>query len=271
MSDIATEAVDPPTEEWRTYDEFAAGIDTYRLPNVSLAGTQLHVRGDDGSVLDLVFGVDRVTWSAVGTLVSAESATDPYDAVAVRDDVVFVNLPLESRERTALTLVFSTATHRAIVVRSHIGADGDEGSPQVTQEFVAAVTGAGAPVRDAPRPEPRPHRQAQRLSLQPSAPLRARLPVEPAVLLAVPRGRAARARRHGPVDGLEVRGRPLPVLLPRVPDRGGQRVAARPRLPAAHDRDLPRPQRRRRRRALRAPAATSTRSGSVDYPDVQPI
>ena len=76
--------------------------------------------------------------------------TDPYDAVAVRDDVVFVNLPLESRERTALTLVFSTRTHRAIVIRSHIEAEAVEGTPQVTQQFGAATTGAGAPSGEVP-------------------------------------------------------------------------------------------------------------------------
>ena len=35
-----TETHDPALDEWRTYDEFAAGIDTYRLPTVSLAGTR---------------------------------------------------------------------------------------------------------------------------------------------------------------------------------------------------------------------------------------
>ena len=34
-----TAAADPSGDEWRTYDEFAAGIDTYRLPNASLAGS----------------------------------------------------------------------------------------------------------------------------------------------------------------------------------------------------------------------------------------
>jgi hypothetical protein len=155
MTDTATAgpvipASDPSGEEWRTYDEFAAGIDTYRLPNASLAGMTLQLNGDDGTVLDLAFTDDRVTWSAWGPVLTEDGATDPYDAVAVRDDVLFVNLPLESRERTALTLVFSTRTHRGIVVLSNIEAEATEGSPQVTQQFVAAFTGAGAPSGEVP-------------------------------------------------------------------------------------------------------------------------
>jgi len=145
-----TAAADPSGEEWRTYDEFAAGIDTYRLPNASLEGTTLQLNGDDGTVLDLAFTGERVTWSARGPLLTEDGATDPYDAVAVRDDVLFVNLPLESRERTALTVIFSTRTHRAVVVLSHIGAEAGEGTPQVTQQFVAATTGAGTPSGEVP-------------------------------------------------------------------------------------------------------------------------
>lgn len=40
MTDTAVPA-DAALDQWRTYDEFAAGIDTYRLPNASLAGVEL--------------------------------------------------------------------------------------------------------------------------------------------------------------------------------------------------------------------------------------
>jgi len=140
-------------DEWRTYDEFAAGIDTYRLPNVDLSGTSLTLALDDGQTLALDFGSPKgsadwqVAWSGLGA-----SGTDPYDAVAVRDDVVFVNLPLASREREALTVVYSTTTHRATVVRSRIAADAVEGTPQVGQEFWSATTGAGEPTGEVPGP-----------------------------------------------------------------------------------------------------------------------
>jgi hypothetical protein len=138
-----TDITDPATDEWRTYDEFAAGIDTYRLPNTDLAGTRLALTLDDGSRLDLAFEADHVVWNGV---------RDPYDAVAVRDDVVFVNLPLTSREREAITVVYSTTTHRALVAVSRIGERDVEGEPRVKQEFHAAVTDRGVPTGAAPAP-----------------------------------------------------------------------------------------------------------------------
>ncbi|GAA4477935.1 MoaF C-terminal domain-containing protein [Microbacterium panaciterrae] len=158
MSDEVTSSVadpipaaDPALDEWRTYDEFAAGIDTYRLPNVDLDGTTLTLTLDDGESLSLTFGPSTgsgtVTWAGLGA-----SGTDPYDAVAVRDDVVFVNLPLESREREALTVVYSTTTHRATVIRSRIAAEAVEGVPQVGQEFWAATSDGGEPSGEVPGP-----------------------------------------------------------------------------------------------------------------------
>ncbi|MFJ3957354.1 MoaF C-terminal domain-containing protein [Arthrobacter sp. NPDC090010] len=146
-----TALIEPDAEEWRTYDEFAAGIDTYRLPNVDLSGTVLDIALDGGTAVHLAFEGDRVTWNATGDL-DEPGATDPYDAVAVRDDVVFVNLPLESREREALTLVYSTATHRATLVRSQISAEATEGTPQVGQTFWAGTVGEEEPSGEVPGP-----------------------------------------------------------------------------------------------------------------------
>jgi hypothetical protein len=141
---------DPALDEWRTYDEFAAGIDTYRLPNTAMAGTSLRIALDGGTTLALVFGADAVTWTATGGY--AASGTDPYDAVAVRDGVVFVNLPLASREREALTIVYSTFSHRALAALSHISDEDVEGTPRVTQRFWAGVTDRGTPTGEAPAP-----------------------------------------------------------------------------------------------------------------------
>lgn len=144
MTDIST---DPTLDAWRTYDEFAAGIDTYRLPNTLLAGTALTLTLDDDTTLALRFDADAVTWSGFDA-----SGTDPYDAVRAREDIVFVNIPLESREREAITIVFSTTTHRATVVRSRIAAEAVEGTPQVGQDFWAATTDAGPASGEVPGP-----------------------------------------------------------------------------------------------------------------------
>ena len=149
-------AKDPALEQWRSYDEFAAGIDTYRLPNISLTGTRLAISLQNGATdsvrLDLSFDADAVTWEAHGAIEVPPGTRDPYDAIAVRDDVIFVNLPLTSREREALTLVYSTTTHRALAVHSEIAEAPTEGAPQVSQRFWAGVTSRGAASGDAPAP-----------------------------------------------------------------------------------------------------------------------
>lgn len=136
-------------DEWATYSEFAAGIDTYRLPNVSLDGQRLELTLDDGSSLTAELGAATATWSATGSI-NAASLTDPYDAVRVRDDVYFLKLPLESRNREAVTVVWSERTGRAIVTHSHIAAERVEGEPQVKQDFHAATLAGHTPSGDVP-------------------------------------------------------------------------------------------------------------------------
>ncbi|WP_258566575.1 molybdenum cofactor biosynthesis F family protein [Leucobacter luti] len=169
-----TTAADPA--KWRSYDEFAAGIDTFRLPDVSLAGVELALTLDDGTVIALAFSEETVRWSATAAASALGNASDagnagdagessasdaistdgelvdPYDAVRVREDVVFVHLPLESREREALSIVYSDTTHRALVTRSLIGPEGSGAEPRVGQRFWSAVTGAGSPTGEVPAP-----------------------------------------------------------------------------------------------------------------------
>lgn len=141
---------DAAGEEWKSYDDFAAGIDTFRKPNVSFAGTKLAVAFGSASTLTLSFLDDEtVQWSATGEIAEA-SATDPYDAVEARTGVFFVNLPLTSREREAITVMFTRSTNRAIVIHSAIAPERVEGTPQVGQRFWAGTTNEGT----AAGPEP---------------------------------------------------------------------------------------------------------------------
>ncbi|WP_125615427.1 MoaF C-terminal domain-containing protein [Specibacter cremeus] len=141
---------DPAGEQWRNYDEFAAGIDTYRLPNTNLDGQALGLTLGDGTTISLAFDAGHVTWAADGAISAAPGTRDPYDAVAVRPDVIFLNLPLASREREAVTIVYSTTTHRAVVTHSVIGDAGVEGTPRVGQRFFAGVTDRGPATGDVP-------------------------------------------------------------------------------------------------------------------------
>lgn len=143
---------DPASEDWRTYDEFAADIDTYRLPKADLAGTSLLLTLDDRSTLSLAFDDEAVSWAGSGAIVSPAGARDPYDAVRVRDDVLFVSLPLITVEREAVTVVFSTSTHRALVVHTVIGDAEIEGVPRVQQTFWSATTDQGEPAGEPPGP-----------------------------------------------------------------------------------------------------------------------
>lgn len=143
---------DPATEQWRTYDEFAAGIDTYRLPNVDLTGTKLAIALDDGTRLELDFGTETVTWKATGSLTVVPGTRDPYDAVAVREDVIFLNLPLSSVERESVTIVYSKTTHRVALTHSVISAAAIEGTPQVLQYFHAGTTDSGEATGEVPGP-----------------------------------------------------------------------------------------------------------------------
>ena len=156
MTEISNDRLDAaPADEWRSYDEFAAGIDTYRLPGADLSGEAITIVLDAGPTIRLEFlDAKTVSWSSDGDLASPHPATDPYDAVKIRDDVFFVNLAFSSRSREAVTIVYSTSTGRALAVHSVIQADHDDDVPQVTQQFWAghvkgAVTGqAPAASRD---------------------------------------------------------------------------------------------------------------------------
>lgn len=139
------------TDEWRSYDEFAAGIDTYRLPNADLSGQTLTVALAHGPTISLEFlDAERVSWTADGVFSTDSATVDPYDAVAVRDDVVYLNVPFTSRAREALTLVYSTTTRRALGVHSVIQPEHADDVPQVTQEFWAGALQGGTPSGDAP-------------------------------------------------------------------------------------------------------------------------
>lgn len=140
------------SQQWRTYDEFASGIDTYRKPNIDLSGTALALTLEDSTTVQLAFDGDSVRWGAQGAFAIPDGTQDPYDAVAVRDDIIFVNLPLRSRARESYTFVYSTTTHRALAVNSFIVDEASETDTRVQQQFWAGVTDRGVPSGDVPGP-----------------------------------------------------------------------------------------------------------------------
>ncbi|UOQ58892.1 molybdenum cofactor biosynthesis F family protein [Leucobacter allii] len=119
------------------------------MPGVSLAGRSLRLTLADGGTIAAEFTDGTVAWSATGALDEA-GAEDPYDAVQIREGVYFLNLPLESREREALTIVWSERTGRAIVTRSRIDSEKVAGEPQVKQDFTAATVDGAEPNGEVP-------------------------------------------------------------------------------------------------------------------------
>ena len=128
-----------PAHEWKTYDDFAHGIDTFRRPNISLSGTSMVLLFGNGSRLELEFlDDDKVRWVASGEI-SESGCTDPYDAVSVRSDATFINLPLTSRDGEAITIAHSARTGRAVITHTLLDDEKVEGVPQARQLFWAAT------------------------------------------------------------------------------------------------------------------------------------
>lgn len=121
--------------DWKDYEDFAAGIDTNRLPSTQeLTGRSLDLTLGP-SRLTLHFGSGgRVQWHE-----GAAQGDDEYDAVLVAPSTYFIDMTFASNAREALSLVVNTATHRAMSVRQVVRARRIEGEPLVEQHFQAGV------------------------------------------------------------------------------------------------------------------------------------
>lgn len=144
--------------DWKTYDEFAYGIDANRLPTTDAlagAGEEL-VLGDGGTIrLDFDDGT-RVSWEARGVPWGG-SGQDDYEAILVADDTYFVDIDFSDRPRQALTLVLIRRTGWALSVLTEIRdeEDTEPGESRVAQDFRAGRLASHA---DPTGPEPAPTR-----------------------------------------------------------------------------------------------------------------
>jgi MoaF C-terminal domain/MoaF N-terminal domain len=139
-------------DDWKSMDDFAAGIDANRLPATDwLSGSTLTIRHSDGTESALEF----VSASACRKRGGEGARTDAwYEAVQVRPSVFFVDqLFADDPLRSAVT-VFNTTTRRALTVTSRIAAEPVPGAPRVSQTFVPGVLDGDL----ATGPEPAPSR-----------------------------------------------------------------------------------------------------------------
>lgn len=130
-------AVENP-KDWKTYDQFAYGIDTNRLPpSDALDGASHTLTFEDGRVLSLRFGKGKVTWSDGGARVE-----DACEVVEVAPNTYFVEIIFAARPTEAETIILNTASRRALSIYSVVRDKGASvGEPQVAQVFRAGVVG----------------------------------------------------------------------------------------------------------------------------------
>jgi molybdenum cofactor biosynthesis protein MoaF len=138
-------------QNWKNYDDFAAGIDTNRLPqSTALVGRDLQISYDDTRKLNLKFFSDGVAWSDENG-----SGADPCDVVEVAADTYFVDVVFSKRPREAETLILNLASRRVLSIRSIVlEAGARPGEPQVAQEFRAGLIESLARSSDAMLPAP---------------------------------------------------------------------------------------------------------------------
>lgn len=136
-------------EDWLNYDDFAAGIDTNRLPrSAALANQTLTICLENGRRIELAFETAAAVWVTEGGVASAEWC----EAVVVAPDTYFVDLTYTAQPKAAETLIINTATRRVLSVRCLIRAAGEApGEPRVAQDWVAGVIEGGPATGFAPQ------------------------------------------------------------------------------------------------------------------------
>ncbi|MFD7660944.1 MoaF C-terminal domain-containing protein, partial [Actinosynnema sp. NPDC059797] len=126
--------------EWKTVDDFAAGIDGNRLPRTTA------LAGQRWSIGDRVLAFDE-------THVDPGTGPVPYEAVEGAPGTFFVNH--RSADREAHVLVADLTTLRVLTVVSTIAEEPTPGVPRVSQRFTPGVLDVGdgrAPTGEPPAP-----------------------------------------------------------------------------------------------------------------------
>lgn len=134
--------------DWKTYDQFAAGIATNRLPaSDKLIGTQ-HSIALQGRQLTLAFAdLHRVTVtdSAHG------SGSQWYEAIEVAPSTYFVDITFENRPLHTMTVVVNTLTRQVLAIECEVrSAEVAQAEPRVAQHFMVGRLEGGQPSGEIP-------------------------------------------------------------------------------------------------------------------------
>lgn len=134
--------------DWKTYDEFAAGIATNRLPaSDALVGSTQTVQLP-GRTLTLAFEDShrlQVTDSAWG------SGAEWYEAIEVAPSTYFVDVTFVQRPLHATTLILNTQTRRALLIECEVrSAEVAGAEPRVAQTFTVGRLEGGEVSGESP-------------------------------------------------------------------------------------------------------------------------
>ncbi|HSV53104.1 MAG TPA: MoaF C-terminal domain-containing protein [Burkholderiaceae bacterium] len=133
-----------PPAGWKTYDEFAAGIATNRLPpSEALLGQTLNVALPARTLTLRFERPNELAWqdSAHG------EGRDWCETIEVAPDTFFIDITFKARPLVALTVIANTRTRRVLAIESRVRSAEEAGAePRVAQDFLVGVLGGGAPV-----------------------------------------------------------------------------------------------------------------------------
>lgn len=135
-------------EDWKNYEDFAAGIDTNRLPRSStLVRTDLTITLENGRKLKQAFtAADALTLTEGGA-----TSKEWCEVVEVAADTFFIDFTLAAQPTVAETLIVNRATRRVLSVRARIRPAGEApGEPRVAQDWVAGKLDGGSVTGEAP-------------------------------------------------------------------------------------------------------------------------
>lgn len=136
--------------DWKNYEDFAAGIDTNRLPTTAALVGKTLVLTFDKQRLTLAFqSAQALQWSQEG-----ESGHDWYEAIEVAPDTFFIDMTFTAKPRESLTLIVNTASRRVLSIRSIAATTHVEGKPLVDQFFDVGVLAGDHSGPSGMEPEP---------------------------------------------------------------------------------------------------------------------
>lgn len=123
--------------DWKSYEDFAAGIDTNRLPVTdALAGQSLLI-----SFPARALRLDFASREAVSWSLGRERGSDWYEAIEVAPSTFFVDMTFRARPREALSLILNTVSRRVLGIRQKVREQRVDSQPLVEQGFDVGVLG----------------------------------------------------------------------------------------------------------------------------------